>query len=313
VYSAAAVVAAFGGIATRAQILAAGLTGSDITAAVRRGEMRRVRRAHYATPEASRDAVDAVRVGGRLCGVSAARSYGLWAGFDDTVHVAVTRNASRLRVIREGAGTTPDIGDRSVAIHWVEIARSRECWRVSLHDCLRQVVAWSDRETALACLDTAVESAGVTPEALRTVFVAEAPISRLRAADARPGSGSGYESIVARRLEMIGLRVRQQVWIPGVGRVDGVIDDILVLEIDGLEHHFTREAFEEDRRRDSVRTSLGIPGIRISTRRIRDDWDGCVADILAALRIQESLGRVIPVSSLVTSGRRTSNISTTAS
>lgn len=312
-YSPVAAVRALGGIATRAQIVGAGFSGTDITAAVRRGELRRVRRAHYATPEASWDAVDAARVGGRLCGVSAARSYGLWGGFDETLHVAVARNASRLRVIREREMVTPDRSDRPVELHWIETAANRECWRVSLHDCLRQVVAWSDRETAMACLDTALEIAGVTPEELRAAFVGESGSSRLRAADARPGSGSGYESIVARRLRALGLRVRQQVWIPGVGRVDGVIDDILVLEIDGLEHHFTREAFERDRRRDAAVAGLGKLSIRLSTRRIRDDWDGCVADILAALRFQESSGRVMQESRQPTSGGGTSNPGNAAS
>lgn len=307
------VVRALGGIATRAQIVAAGLTGTDITSAVRRGELRRVRRAHYATAGAPRDAVDAVRVGGRLCGVSAARSYGLWAGFDEMVHVVVARNASRLRVIREHDAVTPDRGDRQIELHWIDTEPSRECWRVSLHDCLRQVVAWSDRETAMACLDTAIEAAGITREELQAVFAAEPPTSRLRAAAAQPGCGSGYESIVVRRLRSIGLRIRQQVWIAGVGRVDGLIEDILVLEIDGLEHHFTREAFEEDRRRDAVLAGLGKPSIRLSTRRIRDEWDSCVADILAALRFQESLGRVGQGSRQPTSGDDTSNLSTAAS
>ncbi|HWH98619.1 MAG TPA: DUF559 domain-containing protein [Pseudolysinimonas sp.] len=312
-YSPVAVVSAFGGIATRTQIVGAGLTGTDITSAVRRGELRRVRRAHYATPGARPDAVDAVRVGGRLCGVSAARSYGLWAGFDETLHVAVARNASRLRVIREHDMITPDRGDRQIELHWTEIESSRECWRVSLHDCLRQVVAWSDRETAMACLDTAVEAAGVTRDELRAVFAAEPPQSRLRAAEAQPGCGSGYESIVVRRLRKLGLRVRQQVWIPGVGRVDGLIDEILVLEIDGFEHHFTREAFEEDRRRDAVLAGLGKRSIRLSTRRIRTDWDGCVADILAALRFQEVLGRVGQESGQPAPEDDCSNFSTTDS
>jgi very-short-patch-repair endonuclease len=312
-YSVAVVVSALGGIATRAQILAAGLSGTDITAGVRRGEIRRVRRAHYATPDAPSDAVDVVRVGGRLCGVSAARSYGLWAGFDDTLHVAVARNASRLRVIREHEALTPDRSNRELEVHWTDTEPTRECWRVSLGDCLRQVVAWCDRETAMACLDTAVEVAGVTREELRAMFAAEPPASRVRAADTQPGCGSGYESIVVRRLRRIGLRVRQQVWISGVGRVDGVIDDILVLEIDGFEHHSTREAFEEDRRRDAALAALGKPKIRLTPRRILADWDGCVADILGALRFQEAVVPMKQESGQSVSEGNSSNISTAAS
>ncbi|WP_430645942.1 type IV toxin-antitoxin system AbiEi family antitoxin domain-containing protein [Agromyces sp. GXS1127] len=75
--SPAAVVASLGGIATRGAILEAGVRGADVSRAVRAGELARIRRAHYAGPEASAAAVTAVRVGGRLGCVSAAASYGI--------------------------------------------------------------------------------------------------------------------------------------------------------------------------------------------------------------------------------------------
>jgi very-short-patch-repair endonuclease len=283
VYSAVAVVNAFGGIATRAQILDAGLTGSDITRDVRLGSLRRVRRGHYATALADRDAVLAVRVGGRLCATAAARTYGFWGGFDERLHVAVAPNASRLRLIRTDGEATPDIDDRSTVVHWIAAKAARECWRVRPEDCVRHVVASADRETALACLDTAMDVMGWSHEYLLRLFADESAPSRLRAAQARPGSGSGYESIATRRLRERGHRVRQQVVIPGVGRVDALVDDHLVLEIDGFSFHRSREAFETDRRRDAGALARALPVIRLSTRRIRHDWPGCLADIEAAL------------------------------
>jgi very-short-patch-repair endonuclease len=282
-YSPAAVVTALGGVARRDQILDAGLSGSDITAAVRRGELRRVRRAHYATATASPDAVAAVRVGGRLGGLSAARTYGAWGGFDVRVHVVVAPNAARLRVIRDREGTTPDVGDRQVVLHWVDAEAGRECWRVPLLDALRQVARWADAETAMATLDTALDLRLISVEMLARAFADEPATSRARSRAARPGSGSGYESIAVRRLRRLGLRVRQQVFVPGVGRVDGEVEDHLLLEIDGG-HHETVEAREVDRRRDAAAAALGRPVIRLSTRRIREDWEGCVADILGVLR-----------------------------
>ena len=282
-YSVLAVVDALGGIARRDQILDAGLSGSDITGAVRRGEIRRVRRAHYASPRAHPDAVAATRVGGRLAGLSAARSYGLWAGFDDRCHVVVPTNASRLRVITERGSTTPDVGEREVVVHWQDAGHHRECWRVGLLEALRQVASWADRETAMATLDTALDLGVVSSAQLSLAFADEPAASRQRAADARPGSGSGYESIVIRRLRAAGLRVRQQVVVPGVGRIDAKVEDYLFLEIDGSGFHDSPSARDADAIRDAALVALGRPVIRLRTRRIREDWPGCLADILAAL------------------------------
>lgn len=294
----ASVIDSFGGIARRDQILASGRSGTDITAAVRRGEIRRVRRAHYATPGASRDAVLAVRVGGRLGGLSAARSYGVWGGFDDDLHVVVTPNASRLRVVRSATDTTPDLDDHPLALHWVDAAHARECWRVPLLEALRQVARWCDPESALAALDTAVDLGLTSGVQLRAAFSGEPISSRLRAASARPGSGSGYESIVVRRLEALGLRVRQQVWIAGVGRIDAEVEDAVLIEVDGFEFHRSLEAFEADRIRDAGLAARDRVVVRLGTRRIREDWNGCLADILDALsfrlpafRFQEILVR----------------------
>lgn len=290
-YSVSAVVDALGGIARRDQILGAGLSGTDITAAVRRGEVRRVRRAHYASRSALPDAEVATRVGGRLAGLSAARSYGLWGGFDERCHVVVATNASRLRVITTHEATTPDVSDREVVVHWQDAMPSRECWRVGLLDALRQVAAWADPETAMAVLDTALDLGVVSKAQLLRAFADEPATSRIRAAAAEPGSGSGYESIVVRRLRARGFRVRQQVIVPGVGRIDAEVEDFLFLEIDGAEFHDTREARDADAIRDAGLVARGRPVIRLRTRRIRDDWSGCLADIEAALAHRPATGR----------------------
>lgn len=282
-YSAAAVVDAFGGIARRDQILGAGLSGTDIAAAVRLGHVRRIRRAHYATRVASPDAAVAVRIGGRLGGLSSARTYGMWAGFNERVHVVVPVNASRLRVVRSQDGTHVDVGERDAIVHWSDTDTGRECWRSTLLDTLRQVACWADPEDAMATLDTALDLRLVSREQLLRAFATEPAASRARASAAEPGSGSGYESIVVRRLRRLGFHVEQQVTVTGVGRIDAKIEDRLFLEIDGDEFHGTAAAYETDRRRDAGLAAGGHPFIRLSTRRIRDDWPGCLADISAAL------------------------------
>lgn len=255
-----------GGIATRRQLLAHGHTGYQLTADVRRGRIDRVRRGWYATAETDRTAREAVRIGGRLSHCSAAASYRLWSGFDSRIHVTVSRGASRLRKPRAQGPT--------VVVHWVRPGRqdlgSRETWRVTVGECLRGVVATCDRETAIACLDTAMTTLGLTGDDIREIFANVSARMRRRAAQARPGSDSGLESIARQRLA--DLAPLQQVSIDGVGDVDLLFAGRVVVEIDGFAYHGSRDDFERDRRRDARLVELGYVVLRFSYRQVTEEW-----------------------------------------
>ncbi len=284
------ITARFGQIATRQQLLGAGCSGTDLTKAVRCGELFRIRQARYATADAPFDARVAVRVGGMLAGPSAASSFGLWGGFDERIHVSVGHRGGRLRTVTEptfAAGHT--LVDRMrvpVVVHWLRGGATPEkgpnCWRVPLPMALRQVVRWCDTETAVACLDTALAQ-GCTVRDLLRIFATEPPRSRNIAALARQGSESGIESLVRQRLQAVGIQPRQQVQFPGIGRVDMVIGDNLVLEVDGFGFHSDRLAFESDRRRDADLVALGFRVMRLSYARVTGDWPSCERGIRSAL------------------------------
>jgi very-short-patch-repair endonuclease len=286
----AAVINRLGGIATKAELAAFGISGFDLTAAVRRGQIRRVRRAHYATPAAPWDAVLAVRVGGRLAGISAAKSYGLWAGFDERLHIAVPANASRLRTTYAPSFSdevTPDISDRETILHWTAppVAAS-ECWRVSAKDALLQVLDWADAETAIACLDSARTVLGWTDHDIHELFANEPARPRARAALSRPGSDSGPESVVRQRLLAAGIHVDQQVQIPDVGRVDMVVQGARVaIEVDSRTYHSDPESFENDRRRGAELLAIGYADIRLSFKQIFGDWPWCLAKVEGAITV----------------------------
>lgn len=282
---------ALGGIATRQQLLREGLTGFDLTRAVRRASVRRVRQGRYASSTASGDAIAATRVGGMLAGPSAAASYGLWAGFDTRLHISVGSNSSRLRM--NGAPSvvpigrrTPDTSPREVVVHWLEGGAvpelGPECWRVPMRVCLRQVVEWGDKETAMACLESALRSISLTE--LRHIFTDACPAHRLIAAAAQPGAGSGPETIVDLRISSTGIHLRRQVFVTSVGWVDfGVVGTKIVIEIDGYEYHSDPAAFERDRRRDAQLVALGYTVIRLSFRQVFEQWAWCESVILAAI------------------------------
>jgi very-short-patch-repair endonuclease len=277
-----------GGIASRSQLYARGFSGGDITTAVRLGLTWRVRRAHYVTSAAQSEAILAVRVGGRLAGISAARSYGLWAGFDRRIHVAVAANAARLRTQFAPSKSdylTPDIAPREIELHWLaRLETNAECWRVTLDECLVQVLQWSDAETAVACLDTARRQFGLTDADLARIFAGQNASVRVKAGASRPGSDSGVESIVRQRLKRIGVEVEQQVEIPVVGRVDMLVRSArLVIEVDSKGYHSSPEQFENDRRRGAELAAIDHRELRLSFQRVFEEWAWCERTVLAAL------------------------------
>lgn len=280
----APIVDSLGGIATRQQLIARGCSGFDLTVAVRRAQIRRIRQARYSTKLATAESVAATRVGGMLAGISAARSYGLWSGFDRRVHVSVGANSSRLRTNYAPSfrpqTLTPDVSEKEVVVHWLAGGAvpelGPECWRVPLAECLRQVVSWSDRETAIACLDTARTVLEVPHSFLLATFASSTPAHRLLVSASERGSDSGPESIVRQRLLAAGIRVTQQVQFE-VGRVDMRVEGTRILiEVDSKEFHGTAEARERDTFRDAELVSQHFVVIRLSYHRIFTNWDWCL-------------------------------------
>ena len=63
-------------------------------------------------------------------------------------------------------------------------------------------------------------------------------------------------------LRSIGVDFETQVWIPGVGRVDFVVDGWLIIECDSREFHEGWDKQREDRYRDLAAAAQGYVTIR---------------------------------------------------
>jgi very-short-patch-repair endonuclease len=161
---------------------------------------------------------------------------------------------------------------------------SAPTWRVNLDECLRGVVRYCDRETAIACLDTAITLYKLDEYQIRSMFRHEPAESRSRAAAAKPGSDSGTESLSRQRFEALGLVVRQQVTLPEVGDVDMRIGRTLVVEVDGWAYHSDRAAFENDRRRDALIAAQRLVPLRFSYKQVMTDWPFVERIVLACLK-----------------------------
>lgn len=271
-----------GGFATYQQLCAEGATSRSLRRLVYEGRILRLRRGVYALPGASGDGTVAARLGARLAGISAAESFGLWGGWDERLTVCVPRNSSTAGRLAPAHGA--GLGELGPRVHWTDDPRdSAWCWRVSLDRCLLQTLRWSDEETAIAVVDTALTAKMIDREELlaRTEHLPRVGslVGRTRA-----GSGSGVESIFRQRMESTGLLLTQQPKIDGVGFVDFRVEGTRVLiEVDGYRFHSTPQKFADDRRRDAEARLRGYVPLRFTAFQVRDRWQSVEKVVLGVL------------------------------
>jgi very-short-patch-repair endonuclease len=103
-----------------------------------------------------------------------------------------------------------------------------------------------------------------------------------------PKSESGTETLIRLRLRAAGIRVQSQVVISGVGRVDFLVGNRLIIEADSREHHLSK--YQVDRTRDRVAIGLGYLVIRLTYEDVVDRWDVVIADIRSVIRRREHRG-----------------------
>lgn len=121
--------------------------------------------------------------------------------------------------------------------------------RDSLLRALAEMFVCATPDAALVAVDSALNLSELRRHQLGDLGAAMAPHLRslLRLVDG--GSQSGLEALVRLFLKRHQIRFRTQVRVRSVGRVDILVGDRLVLELDGEGFH-TGIEFEEDRRRD---------------------------------------------------------------
>jgi len=79
------------------------------------------------------------------------------------------------------------------------------------------------------------------------------------------------------------LPIRRQVRFAGLGRVDFLIGERLIIEVDGQEFHDRESSFEKDRKRDAVLSTLGYRVLRFSYWQVMGEWPLVVAAVMAAI------------------------------
>lgn len=266
-------------VAATHELLSDGWSSRQLSRAVARGELIRVRQGWYTTPDLAAPLQEAFRVGGRLTCAQAGRLLGLSVRNGPRVHVAVPLHASRLRSPGDAHAR---LEPRDAVVHWVaEGGRSRVI-RDTL-DVLVDMAYCQPLEWTVAAVDSAlrlglIDGAGW----LRRCRKMPRRLRRLLArVDRRAASVT--ESLVRVRLQGLGIEPRLQVRIPGVGNVDFLIGTKLVIEVDGWAYHANPDVFEHDRTRDARLSIRGYRVLRFSYQQVMSRWGEVKGAILAAI------------------------------
>jgi len=155
-----------------------------------------------------------------------------------------------------------DEPDSTIRIHWRTCA-AFDAYRASPLECVVDLAQCFRPEWVLGALDSALAFGRI--RRLELPVLADRLPRRARwivsATDTR--SGSFPESVLRALLDEAGIRCRIQEWIHDM-RVDFIIGDRLVIEVDGRESHGDHLGFENDRARDAKLSTRGYRVLRFS-------------------------------------------------
>jgi very-short-patch-repair endonuclease len=269
-----------GGLAATHELAADGTTRGRLAALVRNGRVIRVRQGWYAHPGLHRDLIRATRVGGRLSCTSALALAGFWVVGDGRLHLVVDRNDCQLR--------SPDDPRRRlrrtdpVTVHWHPVADSgRSRLFVDPLTALMDLAICQPPELLAAAADSVLHQRPQLSQELRRRSASLPSAARAAVLGADGTCESGIETLFW--LRMRHLTPRRQVRIAGVGRVDFLFGERLVVEVDGDAFHAGSREFEDDRHRDALLSAFGYRVLRFSYHQVMDDWPEVHAAVWAAI------------------------------
>lgn len=270
-----------GGLAATFELYGDGFTRNSIRWVVGQERLVRVRQGWYGLPDTPPELLQAARVGGRLTCLSGVKLHGVWQYPTNLLHVSVSEHACRLR--QPGDKTRRLEGSNRVRVHWRDRESSGSRLLLKPAACLADLLNCQPPEVVLTAADSALNSRVINLEQWHELL-SETPkeVTRLLA-DAEPRCESGIETLTRIRLAPFRLRMRPQVHIPGIGRVDFLIGELLVIEVDGAEYHTDPVRFEADRRRDAILSRLGYRVLRFSYLQVMSRWREVEDAILAAV------------------------------
>lgn len=261
------------------ELRADGLSRREIAAAVDSGRLSRIRIGMYASPGACASARAIAAHGGSMACVTAARHHGLWILDDDhEPHVW----------LKTGQRAHHDASCGCIE-HWDRDARPAASGALPLRQVLRQILGCRGPEHFFVALESALRQRRLTRDDLRWLRRHTNARGREALSLARTDADSGLESLLRWRLRKHDLRVRTQVSVFGVGVVDALIGDRLIVELDGRANHLGEAKRHKDLTRDANAALWGYVTLRFDYALVVHDWELVESAILGALQSHPSL------------------------
>ncbi len=250
-----------GGVAHLSTLRTRGVDPRELRSLVPAGVLIRPRQGWYALPAAPPHVIRAVSLGGQVTCISALSAWGIWCVNDRRLHVSVGGNASRLR-------SSP-----SVVVHYSAQpgATHSQTYDDIVH-ALAHTFTCQSRENVIVGLNSALNQQWIGSDALASVRSLVPAKYRPYFAAVDASCESGLETKCVLRLRALNIRFRTQVHIPGAGRVDVLVGERLVIELDGIAYH-SGAAVREDRRRDLALHRMGYLVVRVGYGQVMDEWD----------------------------------------
>lgn len=250
-----------GGVAHLSTLRERGVGAPALRAMVQAGVLIRPRRGWYALPTAPPRAMQAASLGGQVSCISALQAWGVWCVDDYRLHVAVAGNAS-------GIPPSP-----SQVVHYSQQRR------VNHHSTLDDIVhtlahtfGCQSRENVIVAINAALNKGLLRHEELAAIRCLVPAKYWPYFASLNGACESGLETKCLLRLAALNIRCRTQVYIAGVGRVDVLVGDRLVLETDGIAFH-SGELVKRDRRRDLALHRMGYIVLRVDYGQVMNEWE----------------------------------------
>lgn len=255
-----------GGIARSLDLKRSGITETLIALAVASGAVDRPRRGWLSLPGADPELVSAVRQGVVLTCVTQAIRLGLWTMPFATRHVAGT--------------TTARVDATESVVHWGRPVMPRPPGTLvdPIENVLHYVASCQPFEHALVVWESALNRRLLDRQALERLPLKGRGLDLLDAS--RPFSDSGLETIAASRLRWLRIRLTPQAHLFG-RRVDLLIGDRLVLQIDGATH--TGAQRSDDIAFDALLKMRGYHVIRAGYAQVMYEWQLVQSAIMEAV------------------------------
>ncbi|MBB4138942.1 endonuclease domain-containing protein [Microbacterium invictum] len=252
---------------------ATGYSRHDVAQAVAADALRRIRRSWLAAPGADPDLQLAAAVSGRVTCVTAAKRLGLWVPSHDRLappaHVAVPHSRAHIHAT-------------GVHLHWATgpIAVAATAVADPVVNVLFHIARCLPRVDALAVWESALRKRAVNADELVRTRWRSTQAAEL-ASVASVLSDSGIETAFVDGMRSVGIAVRQQVQLAG-HRVDGLVGDRLVVQIDGFAHHGAADR-RRDLRHDALLILRGYTVLRFDYQQVLYDWEHVQSTVLTAV------------------------------